>query len=118
MSVSSNLGVHLHRICRDRRSLGSQAKPAGVLVGHTEGVTYVSPKGDGRYVVSNGKDQTMRLWDLRKMRSHSEWEEMPRRHYGRNQIWDYRSVRHPWRQRANLLTLVTKQEWGISYPTI
>lgn len=40
----------------DRRSLGTTQKPSGVLVGHTEGITYVSPKGDGRYVISNGKD--------------------------------------------------------------
>lgn len=36
-------------------------------MGHTEGLTYVDSKGDGRYVLSNGKDQTMKLWDLRKM---------------------------------------------------
>jgi len=44
----------------DRRSLGeggSFTKPSGVLVGHTEGVTFVAPKGDGRFVISNGKDQ-------------------------------------------------------------
>jgi WD repeat-containing protein 23 len=35
----------------DRRSLSGE-KPSGVLVGHTEGLTFVSPKGDGRYVVS------------------------------------------------------------------
>jgi hypothetical protein len=39
---------------RDRRSLGGSRKPAGVLVGHTEGITNVSAKGDGRYVISNG----------------------------------------------------------------
>lgn len=77
---------------RDRRSLGASAKPAGVLIGHTEGITYVSPKGDGRYVVSNGKDQTMRLWDLRKMRSHSDWEALPDRSYGLGGHWDYRFV--------------------------
>lgn len=50
----------------DRRSLSS-GKPSGVLVGHTEGITCVSPKGDGRYILSNGKDQTARLFDLRSM---------------------------------------------------
>jgi len=43
--------------------------PSGVLVGHTEGITFVSPKGDNRYIVSNGKDQTAKLWDLRKLYS-------------------------------------------------
>lgn len=43
------------------------SREAGVFVGHTEGLTYIDSKGDGRYVLSNGKDQTMKLWDLRKM---------------------------------------------------
>ena len=59
---------------RDRRSLGGTSKPSGVLIGHTEGITYVSAKGDGRYVISNGKDQILRLWDLRMMRSNSDFE--------------------------------------------
>lgn len=42
-------------------------REAGALVGHTEGLTYIDSKGDGRYVISNAKDQTMKLWDLRKM---------------------------------------------------
>ncbi|KAK3080870.1 L14B protein, partial [Teratosphaeriaceae sp. CCFEE 6253] len=42
-------------------------RPAGMFLGHTEGVTYIDSKGDGRYVISNGKDQTCKLWDLRKM---------------------------------------------------
>ena len=50
----------------DRRSLSSM-RPAGMFLGHTEGVTYIDSKGDGRYVISNGKDQTCKLWDLRKM---------------------------------------------------
>jgi WD40 repeat protein len=36
----------------DRRSLSSST-PSGILVGATEGITYTSPKGDGRYVVVN-----------------------------------------------------------------
>lgn len=39
----------------DRRSLSSE-RPSGTLVGHTEGVTFLASKGDGRYVVSNGKE--------------------------------------------------------------
>ncbi|KAF2839108.1 WD40 repeat-like protein [Patellaria atrata CBS 101060] len=50
----------------DRRSM-ADGREAGVFLGHTEGLTYVDSKGDGRYVLSNGKDQTAKLWDLRKM---------------------------------------------------
>lgn len=39
---------------------GSRAKPVGVFVGHTQGVTHIDPKGDGRYLISNGKDQMVR----------------------------------------------------------
>ncbi|KAN0060237.1 hypothetical protein ACQY0O_007566 [Thecaphora frezii] len=74
----------------DRRSL-SGGKPAGVFTGHTEGITYVSPKGDGRYCISNGKDQSLKLWDLRQMHSSTSFENMARRDYGlRN--WDYRNM--------------------------
>ncbi|GAB5587346.1 hypothetical protein Unana1_02246 [Umbelopsis nana] len=48
----------------DRRTLRGEMA-TGVLVGHTEGITFVSPKGDGRYLVSNGKDQCAKLWDIR-----------------------------------------------------
>lgn len=76
---------------RDRRSLGPSVKPSGVLIGHTEGITYVSAKGDGRYVISNGKDQALRLWDLRKMRSNEEFEAVEHKRFGvRN--FDYRFV--------------------------
>ncbi|PIL31836.1 hypothetical protein GSI_06540 [Ganoderma sinense ZZ0214-1] len=66
----------------DRRSLAETRKPSGVLIGHTEGITYVSAKGDGRYVISNGKDQILRLWDLRMMRSNIDFEGVADKHYG------------------------------------
>ncbi|KAI9885657.1 MAG: hypothetical protein M1823_002526 [Watsoniomyces obsoletus] len=59
----------------DRRSL-ADGRAAGVFLGHTEGLTYVDSKGDGRYVLSNGKDQTMKLWDLRRMTSTDRFEEI------------------------------------------
>ena len=98
----------------DRRTLdasGRRSRPAGVFVGHTEGVTHLDSKvgrlpglgwlrvcrcysalhdraqpawsdqlglvqnlclmfcageqGDGRYVISNSKDQSIKLWDTR-----------------------------------------------------
>lgn len=77
----------------DRRSL-SGGKPAGVLPGHTEGITYVSPKGDGRYCISNGKDQSLRLWDLRTMKSSEDLETTStRRDYGLRH-WDYRNMHY------------------------
>ncbi|BGP47242.1 hypothetical protein JCM10450v2_003094 [Rhodotorula kratochvilovae] len=59
----------------DRRSLDGE-RPSGTCVGHTEGVTFVAPKGDGRYILSNGKDQGMKLWDLRMMTSNSDFERL------------------------------------------
>ncbi|KAJ3010959.1 hypothetical protein NUW54_g2323 [Trametes sanguinea] len=78
----------------DRRSLAATRKPSGVLIGHTEGITYVSAKGDGRYVISNGKDQILRLWDLRMMRSNSEFESVAKQNYGIPHF-DYRGENYP-----------------------
>lgn len=71
----------------DRRSLHDK-REAGVFMGHTEGLTYVDSKGDGRYVLSNGKDQTMKLWDLRKMMSTEKASKIDPRHY--TSEFDYR----------------------------
>ena len=55
----------------DRRCPGDASegltRAQGMLPGHTEGLTYMSPKGDGRYFISNGKDQKCKLWDVRVM---------------------------------------------------
>jgi DDB1- and CUL4-associated factor 11 len=74
----------------DRRSLGDN-REAGVFVGHTEGLTYVDSKGDGRYVLSNGKDQTMKLWDLRKMLSTEQSAAIPPDRYSTG--FDYRYMK-------------------------
>lgn len=55
----------------DRRALDTSdtratVRPAGLLPGHLGGLTSVSPRGDGVYLVSNAKDQTAKLWDLRR----------------------------------------------------
>eukprot|EP01135_Chromosphaera_perkinsii_P002775 Nk52_evm143s226 gene=Nk52_evmTU143s226 len=70
----------------DRRLLNERSpKPVGVLVGHHEGITYIDSKGDGRFLISNSKDQSIKLWDIRWMRN---GKETPHRtpHTG----WDYR----------------------------
>ncbi|KAH0838129.1 WD40-repeat-containing domain protein [Lanmaoa asiatica] len=78
----------------DRRSLRGSQRPSGVLVGHTEGITNVSAKGDGRYVISNGKDQALRLWDLRKMCSSDDFDSFAHRDY-RCHSYDYRYGHFP-----------------------
>lgn len=78
----------------DRRAMrNGRGKSAGVLVGHTEGITYVASKGDGRYCLSNGKDQTMKLWDIRMLMSEAEVGALSRVDY--RESWDYRYMRYP-----------------------
>ncbi|PLW40421.1 hypothetical protein PCASD_10399 [Puccinia coronata f. sp. avenae] len=92
----------------DRRCL-NDAKPVGALIGHTEGITYVSSKGDGRYIVSNGKDQAAKLWDLRRMISGAEFDAMEKPNTFIDD-WDYRHgtyarpryLKHP--QDASVMT--------------
>ncbi|QSZ30820.1 hypothetical protein DSL72_000378 [Monilinia vaccinii-corymbosi] len=56
----------------DTRSIGD-SREAGAFIGHIEGLTYLDSKGDGRYVLSNGKDQSMKLWDLRMVMSSAQF---------------------------------------------
>uniref|UniRef100_A0A1I7UZV9 DDB1- and CUL4-associated factor 11 homolog n=1 Tax=Caenorhabditis tropicalis TaxID=1561998 RepID=A0A1I7UZV9_9PELO len=55
-------------------------EPVGVFAGHRDGVTYVDSRHDERYLLSNSKDQTIKVWDLRKFSNRS----------GVSQQWDYR----------------------------
>ncbi|KAI9645319.1 hypothetical protein NHQ30_006055 [Ciborinia camelliae] len=56
----------------DTRSMGDN-REAGAFIGHIEGLTYLDSKGDGRYILSNGKDQSMKLWDLRMVMSSAQF---------------------------------------------
>jgi WD repeat-containing protein 23 len=53
-------------VCKiwDKRDL---KKPIGVLIGHRYGIASVSSKGDGIHYLSSSKDQTIKLWDIRKL---------------------------------------------------
>ncbi|KAL3827890.1 hypothetical protein ACJIZ3_016692 [Penstemon smallii] len=74
----------------DRRCFRAKGKPAGVLMGHLEGITFIDSRGDGRHLISNGKDQAIKLWDIRKMSSNAT------RYKGfRNYEWDYRWMDYP-----------------------
>lgn len=82
----------------DRRCLNEvNPEAAGALVGHYDGITYIDSRGDGRYIISNSKDQSIKLWDLRvfspadavaKSKNHLcygnwdyRWDEVPKRFY-------------------------------------
>lgn len=71
----------------DRRSMGD-SREAGAFLGHIEGITYIDSKGDGRYILSNGKDQSMKLWDLRMVMSTAKSAGIDPRQYTNN--FDYR----------------------------
>ncbi|KAM0417361.1 hypothetical protein ACHAPT_012595 [Fusarium lateritium] len=73
----------------DRRSMGDN-REAGAFVGHIEGLTYIDSKGDGRYILSNGKDQSMKLWDLRMAMSTDRFRELNPTRHTRNSDFDYR----------------------------
>lgn len=60
MSMTRRAGADC--LCKvwDRRALKG-GKPVGVLVGHLEGITHVSSKRDGRYLITNSKDQSIKV---------------------------------------------------------
>ncbi|KAK9076140.1 hypothetical protein SSX86_004473 [Deinandra increscens subsp. villosa] len=74
----------------DRRCLGTRGKASGVLAGHLEGITFIDSNGDGKYLISNGKDQAIKLWDIRKMSSNARG--LPK---FRDSEWDYRWMEYP-----------------------
>ncbi|XP_053909083.1 DDB1- and CUL4-associated factor 11 [Cuculus canorus] len=71
----------------DRRGLGSH-RPVSRMAGHRGGVTFLHCPGDGRHLVSNSKDQTAKLWDLR--RPAGEGAVAAARRAVTTHPWDYR----------------------------
>lgn len=73
----------------DRRTLKEEHPvPVGTLAGHYDGITYIDPKGDARYFLSNSKDQSMKLWDIRLMSSSAAVDRTKKA--VSKQRWDYR----------------------------
>lgn len=74
----------------DRRTLDDCGfpKPVGVLAGHIDGITYVHPRGDGRHLISNSKDQSIKLWDVRLFSSDCAAKNTLKAVHA--QSWDYR----------------------------
>lgn len=73
----------------DRRSMGN-GRPAAAFVGHCEGLTYIDSKGDGRYILSNGKDQTMKLWDMRWAMEYNDFVVKRPTQHTEGSYFDYR----------------------------
>ncbi|XP_067945262.1 DDB1- and CUL4-associated factor 11-like [Watersipora subatra] len=73
----------------DRRCLREVAPvPVGQLSGHHDSITHIDSRGDGRYLITNSKDQSIKLWDIRKFAT-SEGIEATK-HAVSKQDWDYR----------------------------
>ncbi|XWS13983.1 hypothetical protein CRYUN_Cryun36dG0085100 [Craigia yunnanensis] len=92
--IFSGSDDHLCKVW-DRRCFVTKGKAAGVLMGHLQGITFIDSHGDGRYFITNGKDQTTKLWDIRNMSSN-----VPYTPTLRNPDWDYRWMDYPTHARA------------------
>jgi len=74
----------------DRRTMGSfgDGEPVRTFAGHRDGVTFIDSRKDGRYFLTNSKDQTIKVWDLR-LGSREEGIQATRKSVS-TQLWDYR----------------------------
>ncbi|KAI1731403.1 DDB1- and CUL4-associated factor 11 like protein [Ditylenchus destructor] len=74
----------------DRRTMGdfADAKPVGIFAGHRDGIVYIDSRGDDRYVLTNCKDQSIKIWDLRHFGTETAVAYTKQACAG--QTWDYR----------------------------
>lgn len=63
-------------------------KPVGILTGHSGGITFIDSKCDARHLISNSKDQSIKLWDVRKF-ANNDGMRATRAAVAKQQ-WDYR----------------------------
>ncbi|ODN00691.1 DDB1- and CUL4-associated factor 11 [Orchesella cincta] len=95
----------------DRRTLReSDPQPVGILAGHIDGITYIDAKGDGRYLLTNSKDQSIKLWDMRRFASDDAISKTKR--VVAEQNWDYRWQRVPKRCKKDKMCVPRKQADG------
>ncbi|KAK9880734.1 hypothetical protein WA026_013058 [Henosepilachna vigintioctopunctata] len=73
----------------DRRTLRENPSVGvGILAGHADGITYLDSRGDGRFLISNSKDQSIKLWDIRQFTKEEDVSEAVC--FVSNMNWDYR----------------------------
>ncbi|XP_062131533.1 DDB1- and CUL4-associated factor 11 [Drosophila sulfurigaster albostrigata] len=79
-----------------RTSFRSRYLTKSVLsfVGHYDGITYIDPRNDGYHVLSNSKDQSIKIWDMRLPNSQRN-RPASRSHLNSKARWDYRWDRVP-----------------------
>nr|XP_016930290.1 DDB1- and CUL4-associated factor 11 [Drosophila suzukii] len=70
------------------------SKTVASFIGHYDGVTYIDSRNDGYHVLSNSKDQSIKIWDMRqpsnmRNRSRSRQQQLDLH------MWDYRWNRVP-----------------------
>uniref|UniRef100_A0A1L8E5M2 Putative microtubule associated complex n=1 Tax=Nyssomyia neivai TaxID=330878 RepID=A0A1L8E5M2_9DIPT len=75
----------------DRRIMATKLRGSiGMFVGHLDGVTSIDVKNDGRYFITNSKDQTIKLWDVRVTSKESQIQEFAAGKRDAYRDWDYR----------------------------
>jgi len=74
----------------DKRIIGSKEgnKACGKFFGHNAGITCVDLTDNGTYIASNGKDQCIKLWDVRKALAPKVYTKTKRRYID----YDYRNT--------------------------
>lgn len=87
----------------DRRCLNeNNPEASGSLLGHIDGITFIDSKNDGRYLLSNSKDQSIKLWDIRQFSPKEAEHKVKSILQTRN--WDYRWDKVP--KNCKLINLI------------
>ena len=70
------------------------------------GITYIEPRGDSRHLLTNSKDQSIKLWDQRKFSSYLGVRNTLRATNIQN--WDYRWKKIP-KSRESFYNVINKK---------
>ena len=76
--------------CWDTRLLGSRESPVGHMAGHSEGITSIDTATDGFTILTNSKDQTIKLWDIRMFSKEETAKRQEQKVVENGYQWDYR----------------------------